>query len=128
MLERVKIKLREQAELRIRVPSKVLEIVLSNLIRNALTYTNKGDVTVTVTRNSVRVTDTGIGMSKTELANAFEPFFRAEPSRTVTKGHGLGLSIVRRLSRQFEWTLLTESQPNEGTSVEIQFPDDQLVA
>jgi signal transduction histidine kinase len=122
------IKLREQAELRIRVPGKVLEIVLSNLIRNALTYTSKGEVTVTVTRNSVRVTDTGIGMNSTELANAFEPFFRAEPSRTVTKGHGLGLSIVRRLSRQFKWTLLTESQPNEGTSIEVQFPDEQLVA
>jgi len=119
-------KLAEEAELRIRVPRKVLEIVLSNLIRNALTYTSKGEVTVTVTANSVRVSDTGIGMSPTELEHAFEPFFRAEPSRSVTKGHGLGLSIVRRLARQFEWTLLTSSQPNEGTSVEVQFPRSQL--
>lgn len=119
-------KLAEEAELRIRVPRKVLEIVLSNLIRNALTYTNHGEVTVTVTENSVKVSDTGIGMNSTELESAFEPFFRAEPSRTVTKGHGLGLSIVRRLARQFGWTLLTASQPNEGTSVEVQFPDSQM--
>jgi signal transduction histidine kinase len=118
--------LSEENELRIRVPRKVLEIVLSNLIRNALTYTQKGCVTVTVTANSVRVSDTGMGMSQEELQNAFEPFFRAEPSRTVTKGHGLGLSIVRRLSRQFGWTVLTASQPNEGTSVEVQFPATQL--
>jgi signal transduction histidine kinase len=118
--------LAEETELRIRVPRKVLEIVLSNLIRNALTYTQKGCVTVTVTANSVRVSDTGMGMSQEELQNAFEPFFRAEPSRTVTKGHGLGLSIVRRLSRQFGWTVLTASQPNEGTSVEVQFPASQL--
>jgi len=121
-------KLREQAELRLRVPQKVLEIVLSNLIRNALSYTSQGEVTVTVTDHSVRVTDTGIGMNGAELANAFEPFYRAEPSRTVIKGHGLGLSIVRRLARQFGWTLQTESQPNEGTSVEVQFPDAQLDA
>ncbi len=121
-------KLCEQAELRIRVPGTVLEIVLGNLIRNALTYTTNGEITVTVTPNSVRVADTGIGMSPPELANAFEPFYRAEPSRTVTKGHGLGLSIVRRLARQYHWTLLSESQPNEGTSVEVQFPDDQLAA
>jgi signal transduction histidine kinase len=119
-------KLAEEAELRIRVPQKVLEIVLSNLIRNALTYTSNGEVTVTVTANSVRVSDTGIGMNTADLESAFEPFFRAEPSRSVTKGHGLGLSIVRRLARQFDWTLLTSSQPNEGTSVEVQFPQSQL--
>jgi signal transduction histidine kinase len=83
---------------------------------------------VTITPDSVRVTDTGIGMNPSELASAFEPFFRAEPSHTVTKGHGLGLSIVRRLARQYQWTLLTESQPNEGTSVEVQFPADQLAS
>ena len=121
-----KTKLAEEAELRIRVPRKVLEIVLGNLIRNALTYTNNGEVTVTVTANSVKVSDTGIGMNTAELENAFEPFYRAEPSRSVTKGHGLGLSIVRRLARQFGWTLLTASQPNEGTSVEVHFPASQL--
>ncbi len=121
-------RLAEETELRIRVPRKVLEIVLSNLIRNALTYTNRGTVTVTVTRNSVQVSDTGMGMTREELENAFEPFFRAEPSRSVTKGHGLGLSIVRRLSRQFGWTVLTASQPGEGTSVEVQFPASQLYA
>ena len=119
-------KLAEEAELRVLVPRKVLEIILGNLIRNALTYTSNGEVTVTVTANSVKVSDTGIGMNPDELENAFEPFFRAEPSRSVTKGHGLGLAIVRRLARQFGWTLLTASQPNEGTSVEVQFPDDQM--
>ncbi len=116
----------EEDDLRIMVPRKVIEIVLGNLIRNALTYTNNGEITLTITSNSVRVADTGIGMDSNELANAFEPFFRAEPSRTVTKGHGLGLSIVRRLARQFQWQLLTESQPNEGTSIEVRFATSQI--
>lgn len=119
-------RLQEEDELRIRVPRKVLEIVLGNLIRNALTYTSNGEVMVTITGSSVRVSDTGIGMSASELENAFEPFFRAEPSRGVTRGHGLGLSIVRRLARQFGWKLVTASQPNEGTSVEVVFPSEQL--
>ncbi len=52
---------------------------------------------------------------------AFEPFYRAESSRESTKGHGLGLSIVRRLARQFGWQISAVSRPAEGTSVEIRF-------
>lgn len=118
---RNKIKIVEEQALRIRAPRKVLDIVLGNLIRNALTYTTGGEVAVTVRSSSVRVSDNGIGMTDEELANAFEPFYRAEPSRTVTKGHGLGLSIVRRLARQFGWTVTAESRSGEGTVVEVEF-------
>jgi signal transduction histidine kinase len=116
-----RVRLVEEDALSIAAPRKVLEIVLGNLIRNALTYTTDGEVTITVGAASVRVADSGIGMSEEELANAFEPFFRAEPSRTVTKGHGLGLSIVRRLARQFGWTVTAESQPEHGTAIEVRF-------
>ena len=111
----------EVDELKVRVPPKVLEIAIGNLLRNALAYTNSGEVKVVVNRTSVRVEDTGIGMTDQELSNAFEPFFRAEPSRTETKGHGLGLSIVRRLARQFDWKVSAESQPGRGTAIEIDF-------
>jgi signal transduction histidine kinase len=115
------VKTRELGELRVRAPAKVIEIVIGNLIRNALTYTSAGEVTITVTDESVVVADTGIGMSENDLLNAFEPFFRAEPSRTATKGHGLGLSIVRRLTRQFGWQLDVESRLHRGTAIEVQF-------
>lgn len=111
----------EHAELYLRVPAKIIEIALGNLLRNALTYTRKGTVTVTVHANAVQVADSGIGMSERELASAFEPFYRAESSRESTRGHGLGLSIVRRLARQFEWQISAVSRPAEGTSVEIRF-------
>jgi len=116
-----KLVLVEHAELHVRVPAKIIEIALGNLLRNALTYTREGTVTVTIRANSVQVEDSGIGMSERELASAFEPFYRAETSRESTRGHGLGLSIVRRLARQFEWQISAVSRPAEGTSVEIRF-------
>ncbi len=111
----------EHAELNVRVPAKIIEIALGNLLRNALAYTRNGTITVTIRANAVQVEDSGIGMSERELASAFEPFYRAESSRESTKGHGLGLSIVRRLARQFGWQISAVSRPAEGTSVEIQF-------
>jgi len=113
----------EHAELHVRVPPKIIEIALGNLLRNALTYTRAGTVTVTVHANSVQVEDSGVGMSERELASAFEPFYRAESSRESTRGHGLGLSIVRRLARQFGWQISAVSRPAEGTSVEIRFAE-----
>ena len=113
--------LHEHGELRVRAPARVVGIVVGNLLRNALTYTSGGRVDVTVGTHAVKVADTGRGMSQPELANAFEPFYRADASRSASRGHGLGLSIVRRLSRQFGWQLTANSSPGEGTTMEVRF-------
>ena len=113
--------LHERDDLRTRAPRQVVEIVIGNLLRNALTYTRHGTVDLTVDANSVKVADTGCGMSQPELANAFEPFYRVDASRGAGQGHGLGLSIVRRLSQQFGWQLTANSRPGEGTTMEIRF-------
>jgi signal transduction histidine kinase len=113
--------LHEDGELRVRAPPKVVEIVIGNLLRNAANYTRDGSIDVTVTARSVRVTDSGVGMSGDELEKAFEPFYRVDQSRGLTKGHGLGLSIVKRLVRQFGWSISAHSRPGEGTTMEIRF-------
>ncbi|MFM7118790.1 MAG: sensor histidine kinase [Gammaproteobacteria bacterium] len=113
--------LHEDGELRVRAPPKVVEIVIGNLLRNAANYTREGSIDVTVTARSVRVTDSGVGMSSDELEKAFEPFYRVDQSRGLTKGHGLGLSIVKRLVRQFGWSISAHSRPGEGTTMEIRF-------
>ncbi|MEM7218962.1 MAG: HAMP domain-containing sensor histidine kinase [Pseudomonadota bacterium] len=113
--------LHEDEELEVLAPVKVVEILLGNLLRNALTYTQGGKVEVFVRQRSVTVADTGIGMSREQLEQAFEPFYRAEESRGRTRGHGLGLSIVRRLSRQFGWRVSVVSQPDRGTEVTVAF-------
>jgi len=116
-----RVSLHEEAELRVRAPPKVVEIVIGNLLRNANNYTRGGSIDVTVTARGVRVSDTGIGMSRDELDKAFEPFYRVDQSRGLTKGHGLGLSIVKRLVRQFGWSISAHSRPGEGTSMEVRF-------
>ena len=111
----------EEAELKLQAPPRVVEIVIGNLMRNALNYTQQGKVDVTVNSRGIRVEDTGVGMSRDELANAFEAFYRADESRGLVKGHGLGLAIVRRLVRQFGWAITAHSRPGSGTTVEVRF-------
>ena len=114
--------LHEREELRVQAPERVVRIVFGNLLRNAVAHTRGGRIDVTVTADSLTVEDNGIGMSHVQLASAFEPFYRADDSRGSGEGHGLGLSIVRRLSRQFGWQVTARSQPGQGTSMEIRFP------
>jgi signal transduction histidine kinase len=113
----------EQAQLWVKSPSRVVQIVLINLLRNAINYTQQGSVIVRISKNSVSVIDTGIGMSPEELQHAFEPFYRGERSRASSMGHGLGLSIVRRLVHQFDWPIRVQSNVGKGTEVTIEFFD-----
>lgn len=116
-----KLAIHEHAQLTVRAPAAVVDIVLGNLIRNAVSYTQNGSVNVSVERGKVSVRDTGVGMSGQELANAFEPFYRADESRGLSKGHGLGLSIVKRVANQFGWSVSAHSEPGVGTSIEVDF-------
>ncbi len=108
-------------DLRVEAPPQVVRIVVGNLLRNALTYTQDGKVEVVVFNAGIRIKDTGAGMSHEELANAFEPFFRSDSSRNAAHGHGLGLSIVRRLARHYGWTVEASSEPGRGTTVTVGF-------
>lgn len=100
-------------------PPRVLQVVISNLVRNACNYTDEGRVDVYVESDRVRVRDTGIGMASDALSRAFEPFYRAEPDRP--QGTGLGLSIVRRLCSRFGWTVSLSSEPGKGTEATVVF-------
>lgn len=106
----------------VHAPAAVVRIVVGNLLRNAVTYTQNGNVEVVLLEDGVRIEDDGIGMSRDDLANMFEPFYRAEAGLEVGSGVGLGLSIVRRLSNQYGWTLDARSQPGQGTAVTLRFP------
>ncbi|PPU77524.1 MULTISPECIES: sensor histidine kinase [Xanthomonas] len=98
-------------------PPRVMRVVLSNLLRNACAYTDTGSIEVEVAQDRIVVRDTGIGMTDEARARAFEPFFRADPTRP--QGTGLGLSIVRRLCDRFGWRIELESQAGVGTSVAV---------
>ncbi|MBN6149942.1 HAMP domain-containing histidine kinase [Xanthomonas sp. AmX2] len=104
---------------RLHAPPRVLHVVVSNLLRNACSYTDAGSIEVEIGTDSLRIRDTGIGMSDEALQRAFEPFFRAEPDRP--QGTGLGLSIVRRLCERFGWQVRLDSAPGGGTTATVRF-------
>ncbi len=122
-----------------RIPVKVIgdearvRQILFNLVGNALKFTEKGRVLVEVaqlprmspatTRILFTVSDTGIGISDTELKNIFEPFAQAEGSYTRRfQGAGLGLSIVRKLVALMDGTLAIDNTPGEGTTIYVSLP------
>ncbi|WP_376689854.1 sensor histidine kinase [Wenzhouxiangella sp. EGI_FJ10409] len=106
--------------LEISAPERVLAIVFTNLLRNALCYTEKGHVQVLIDRNGVTVQDSGCGMAETDLERMFEPFYRGHDRSN--EGYGLGLSIVRRLCDRFGWHLHADSELGAGTEIRVEFP------
>ncbi len=123
----VTIKVEKRFGLHLNTAKEVLSIVLGNLIRNAVLYTEEGEVAVTLTDSSVIVSDTGIGMSGEQIERIFQPYFRAETSapdkstNKARKGYGVGLTIVKRLCIRFNWVLDVKSEMGKGTSITVKF-------
>ncbi len=80
-----------------------LGVVMANLLRNAMHYTDAGEVRLILVEGGFRVEDTGIGVSPAQQSDIFDPFYRADPSRG--DGLGLGLSIVRRVCEHQGWAI-----------------------
>lgn len=111
----------ERAVCTLRTSPRAFGVMIGNLIRNACLYTERGSVTVTVDRSSVVVEDTGVGMSEEDLAHMFESFYRAgRPGQA--DGHGIGLSIVKRLADRFGWEISIASKLGAGTTIRVDFP------
>ena len=116
----VTLELDERARFALHAPPRVFAAMIGNLIRNACLYTEAGSVRVSIGEDSVSVADIGIGMSPDEIAHAHQPYFRG--SRSASAGHGVGLSIVRRLSERFGWPVDLRSEVGAGTTATIRFP------
>ena len=67
----------------------------------------------------LRVSDTGVGMPPSVKARAFDPFYTTKP---IGKGTGLGLSMIYGFVRQSDGSVLIDSEPGKGTSIEICLP------
>jgi signal transduction histidine kinase len=113
----------ERADLALYSSHRAFSVLIGNLIRNACQYTERGRVTVIVEADRVIVRDTGVGMSEEEQKRAFVSFFRGDQGRG--SGHGIGLTIVKRLADRFGWEVGMSSQQGVGTTVSVVFPDTQ---
>ncbi len=111
------------------VDAKRLRQVLINLLDNAAKFTRGGRVEFRVdaitssatAMLSFEVSDTGAGMSAEQLAVVFEPYRRAESSRSQP-GLGLGLAIARHWVERMEGQILVDSAPGQGTTMKVMLP------
>lgn len=104
-----------------------MEQIFTNLIENAVRYTEKGEIKIEVTdignHIQVKIIDTGIGIKKQDIPFLFERFYRVDKSRSrANGGTGLGLSIVKNLVEMHEGTIDFDSELNKGTTVTLTFP------
>jgi CheY-like chemotaxis protein/signal transduction histidine kinase/CHASE3 domain sensor protein len=112
----------------IHTDSQRLNQILKNLISNAIKFTEKGSVTISVNRNSettlnISVTDTGIGISEDKQTAIFEAFQQAEGGTSRKYGGtGLGLSISRELAKLLEAEIKLSSKPNQGSTFSLIIP------
>lgn len=109
-----------EGQLEVEAPGRVLAIVFMNLLRNAMLYTDEGEIVVTISEGQVTIRDSGRGMSDSEVERMFEPFYRGQDRSTP--GYGLGMAIVRRLCDRFGWPLSVNSELGVGTEVRVDFP------
>jgi signal transduction histidine kinase len=115
----VSVEIAQHCLLSVSAAEKVLTILFVNLLRNAFSYTPSGVIAISIDKQGVSVCDTGIGMEQQQLEKVFDPFYRVNADGN---GHGLGLTIVKRLCHQFGWTLTIRSKPGEGTCISVSFP------
>ncbi|HEY5439802.1 MAG TPA: HAMP domain-containing sensor histidine kinase [Gemmatimonadaceae bacterium] len=128
--KRLEITLKVESYDLIRVDPMKLAKLLDKLICNAVKFTTRGSVVVTVARRngetapgSLVVEDSGIGIYPDQLATIFEPFTQVDGSTSRHyEGVGLGLPIVRALAESMGCSLEVESEPGKGTRFEVSFP------
>ncbi len=109
-------------------PTRLKEVI-SNLLQNAVKYTDQGSVTVRTAKLSsnaimVEVEDSGMGISETHLATIFEPFMQVHKTSTENSrgGIGLGLSIVKKHLEQIGGTISVKSELGKGSTFRIVLP------
>jgi len=108
-----------------------LRQIFLNLLINALTYTNKGHISLSITREKqegsriwlrVEVADTGIGIKPEDQARLFTDYVKADTNRNQDEGIGLGLVITKRLCLAMGGDITVQSEYGKGSSFAIVIP------
>ncbi|WP_417739229.1 ATP-binding protein [Rosistilla oblonga] len=117
----------------IQTDPKRLKQILINLVGNAIKFTDRGSVTLSVSydpsakRVLFQVADTGIGMTTRQINRLFQPFSQADSSVSRTfGGTGLGLAISQRLASIMGGEISVESEPGEGSCFAVSIDPGDL--
>lgn len=119
-----------QSQIAIRSDAVRVKEVISNLLQNAVKYTDRGAITVKVTTIAksdsiaVQVQDTGMGIAEHQLSSIFDPFMQAHQTSSENSrgGIGLGLSIVKKHVEQIKGTISVRSDLGTGSIFTVILP------
>ncbi len=117
---------------KIMADQKLVKIIFQNLISNALKYTpKKGTIDILVEPQDknivIKVSDTGVGIPKSQKSKIFTKLFRADNAREIEPdGTGLGLYIVKAIVDDAHGEIWFESEVNKGTSFFITLPKEGM--
>lgn len=106
----------EPVDCRVATDEKWLGFLVEQLLSNAVKYTNRGSVTITVAPGPVlRIADTGISIQPEDLPRIFEKGFTGYNGRTHQKSTGLGLYLAKRTAEKLNVSLSAASVAGEGS-------------
>ncbi len=106
-----------KAPLKVHVDHAILSMVLGNLLRNALSFTEQGQVKVKIDKNTIQVEDNGPGFGTDNPEHLFQPYVRGNHSGS---GAGLGLSLVWRLCELAGWKVSLSNRAEGGALIVLQ--------
>jgi PAS domain S-box-containing protein len=106
--------------------------LLQNLLGNALKYTETGFVRMLETREAdaviLSVEDSGVGIPEEKLERVFDEYYQVDAKGAQRSGVGLGLAIVREVSRLLGYSVAVASRMGEGTRVRVRIPSQHIAS
>ena len=103
-----------------------IEIIISNLLSNAIKFTDSGKISVSVKKENdqaiIKISDTGIGISRADGEKIFDKFYQADTSR-ATIGNGLGLALVKRVIDILGGEISVISELGKGSTFTVKLKD-----
>lgn len=110
----------------IRSDPNLLAEVITNLVSNAIRYTESGEVSIRCVESDgacrLQVADTGIGIEPDEMEAIFREFHQCRSPGASSEGFGLGLAIVRRLTDLLDHRIDVESKSGKGSRFSLTIP------
>jgi len=110
----------DERHLTVHSSATMMNIIIQNLIENACKFSSNHTVEIVLSKENgflkIQLSDKGIGIPEDELNRIFEPFYRAKNAKQI-KGHGIGLSLVKKLIQIQNGSISIHSKLNKGTTV-----------
>lgn len=117
----------EPVQVTVLTDEKWLQFVIEQLLSNAVKYTSRGAVTISVTEDKVlRIADTGMGIAAEDLPRIFEKGFTGYNGRADRKSTGLGLYLCRKAADKLSAAVSVQSEPGKGSMFSVDLHTDAL--